>query len=91
MYLRSLTDKELARYADTMLDPMLSSTLEQELTRRFSQIVETDSVQSISELSFERNNLIRLLRFKIKPTITDPNLLVLIDEALAPYSMEKPA
>ena len=41
--------------------------------------------------SEEHTALVRLLRFKIKLTLTDPTLLVLIDEALAPYSMEKPA
>lgn len=89
MYLPMLTGKELAHYADTMLDPMLSSTLEQELTRRFSQIVETEHAEAIGELTNERNSLVRLLRFKIKPTVTDPNIMVLIDEALAPYTMER--
>lgn len=89
MYLPMLTDREIVHYADTMYDPLLSSELEKELTRRLSLLVDRDEVETINDLISERTSLIRLLRFKVKPLVTDPNVLVLIDEALAPYTMEK--
>ena len=89
MYLPMLSDREIVRYADAMYDPLLSSKLEHELTPRLSTLVESDEVETINDLTSERNGLIRLLRFKVKPLVTDPNVLVLIDEALAPYTMEK--
>lgn len=60
--LTNMTDKELAHYATTMTDPLLSSPLEVELAKRFSEITEAD--QSYSEMRRERDewrNTVRLI------------------------------